>query len=324
MDSWKLAELCGVSRGTVDRALHGRGEVSEKTRERVLRMAASLGYKPNLIGRALSTGRTMTLGVIVFDIDNSFFAEVVSAVEREARARGKMTLLALSRKEPELELHCIDYFAQKKVDGIIIIPVGKGRSFEKHLSGLGIPVVTFGNRISKSFPHVGIDDEAAAGDAVDYLLAKGYERIIYFCPPVRHKGTINLEAQERRLAGFEKTAKMRGCAYEVVPEHEELKTLLSDASLKKKRTAVFCSNDVYAIKLLNTAETLDLNVPSDFGVIGFDNLSILKYVKPRPASVAYPTDETGRWAVESVLSKLEGKPVSNFIVPHSIVDGSTL
>ncbi len=324
IDSWELARLCGVSRGTVDRALHGRLEVGAKTREKVLRVAAAHGYTPNLVGRALSTGRTMSIGVIAFDLDNSFFTEVVSAIERAARGGGYMTLLALSRKDPEAERQCLDYFIQKKVDGLIVVPVGKARAVGERLSSSGIPVVTFGNRLGKACAHVGIDECGAAADAVACLAGKGYSRIIYFCPPMRHKGRMNLYGQERRHDGFREAVATLGIPHEVIIDEQVMWQRMTGGFRGETRTAVLCSNDIYAIEALRRAEAAGLSVPRDFGLMGYDNLSILSYVKPRLATVAYPTAATGEGAVELLMRLLKGEAAGDLLVPHTIVEGETV
>ena len=171
IDSYALAKLCGVSRGTVDRALNGRAEVSEKTKSRILRMAAKHGYKPNELGRALVTGRTMTVGVIVFDLANSFFTEIVSALEASLREMGYRMLLSLSQKDSALEIESIDYFAQKKVDGLVLMPCSRADDVGRHLKSFSGPVVTFCNRLPPvSF--IGIDERAAIRDAVLHAVSK--------------------------------------------------------------------------------------------------------------------------------------------------------
>lgn len=321
IDSKKLAKLCRVSRGTVDRALNGRAEVNEKTKARILRMAEKHGYRPNELGRALVTGRTMTVGVIVFDLANSFFTEVVSALESALREKGYRMLLSLSQKDGTLEKQSIDYFAQKKVDGLVFIPSCGGEDIAAHLKNIPGPVVTFGNRLP-SVPFVGIDERAAVLDAVTHAVSKGYRHIIYFCPPMRHKGTMNLWAQEERHAGFVSAAEASAIPHEIIIDESEMKECIAQGF--HERTAVICSNDIYAIELVRHAESVGKIVPRDLGIMGFDNIATLAFIRPRITTVAYPTENTGHALAERLLTAIGKKSSIDGPIKHTMIIGETI
>jgi LacI family transcriptional regulator len=321
IDSKKLATLCRVSRGTVDRALNGRIEVKEATKARILRMAEKHGYRPNELGRALVTGRTMTVGVIVFDLANSFFSEIVSALEASLRERGYRMLLSLSQKDGALERQCIDCFAQKKVDGLVFIPTCGADELSAHLHCISGPVVVFGNRLA-SVPFVGIDERAAIHDAVAYVSARGYRHITYFCPPMRHEGTMNLWAQEERHEGFTAAARGFAVSHESIIDEREVTQRIANGF--RERTAVICSNDIYAIRLLRYAESVGKSVPRDVGIMGFDNIAPLAYVRPRITTVAYPTEKVGRALAGALIAAIDKTKPAEEAIRHTIIIGETI
>ena len=138
--SMELARVCGISRGTVDRALKGRPGVNKATRERVLAAAQKYGYRPNLIGQTLVSGKSNTIGVILFDFSHDFFAELYSEFEQTADQYGFVTFPVLSYHNPEREMECIRRLLDRRVDGIIMLPVNKDEAFENFLLSLPIPV----------------------------------------------------------------------------------------------------------------------------------------------------------------------------------------
>lgn len=159
--SKEIAEKCGVSRGTVDRALNNRSGVNEATKLKILETARELGYRPHFLARSLVKGKTMSIGAVIFDINNQLFPQLIHAVESRAREAGYFLNLTLTSKNPDIERDCLLHLADRKVDGIILLSVNAGPSFEQFIKKLNIPVVTFGNRISDTVPYVWIDDRKA-------------------------------------------------------------------------------------------------------------------------------------------------------------------
>lgn len=322
-DSRSLARLCGVSRGTVDRALHGRGEVSAKTRRKVLDLAEKHGYRPNALGQALVTGRTRTLGLIAFDLDNSFFTEIISAAEKRARERGYTLLMALSQKDPSQESACLDFMAQKRVDGLALIPVASGKALSSRLASLPFPIVSFGNRSTASVPFVGIDESRAMAAAVDHAVAMHYRRLLYFCPPMRHLGKANLDAQERRLSGYHAAVKRHRLKPWVLVDSGPLESQFPVLRRLEGKGAVLCANDFFALEVMERARAAGLRAPQDFGLVGFDGLSFLKYVRPSLSTVAYPTREVGIACVDMLLDLISTGRCADRMLPHHLQLGQT-
>ncbi len=197
-----LASMCGVSAGTVDRALNNRKGISEKTRKKILRVAKEMDYRPDYTARSLVMGKTMTLGVVLFDLYNRSFAQLMNAIETRARELGYFVYLTLTAKNPENEVKCIDNLVNRKVDGIILLTVNKGEAFEAYLERLRIPLVTIFNFISDRWEHIGIQERNAMKGAIDYIVSKQYHNYIYVSPPLAYIDQSNIYTQEERLNGF--------------------------------------------------------------------------------------------------------------------------
>ena len=175
-----IAKACGISRGTVDRALNDRGRINQETKEKILRVAKEMGYRPDLLARSLVKGKTMSIGVVVFDILNRYFAQMVNSIEMKAKSKGYFVNITLQEKDPEMEIQLINSLVDRRMDGIILCPVNKGIKFTKFIESLPIPVVVIGNMVSPSVPFIGIDERKAASDATNLIVSKCYERIVLF------------------------------------------------------------------------------------------------------------------------------------------------
>jgi DNA-binding LacI/PurR family transcriptional regulator len=123
--------MCGVSQGTVDRALNNRPGISKKTRRRILETAEKIGYRPHFLARSLAKGRTMTIGLIVLDLYNRFFAQLVNSIEYNARQQDYFVYLTLTGKDGNTEKACIEHLMSRQVDGLILLTVNKGLEFGK-------------------------------------------------------------------------------------------------------------------------------------------------------------------------------------------------
>ncbi len=305
--SKELARICGVSIGTVNRALNDRPGVNANTRERILRVSREVGYRPHLVARSLKTGKTSTVGITVYDLDNRFFAQLVNALERIARDSGYFVYLTLSNHDLENERACLERLAGLNVDGILIVPTNRGQEFVQFVRGLNMPVVTVGNRISKSIPFVGIRDREAMRDAVAFVASKGYQRIIYVSPPLSYRGEENIYEVEERLTGFREGVKAYSLQELVLRDKhfaEPLSKAIRESSL---RTAIMCSSDIYALQALACVDSMGLRVPQDVGLVGFDDIDILSYVKPALTTISYPIEELSRQAFALLRRLMNGE-----------------
>lgn len=312
----ELAQLCGVSRGTIDRALKGRGGINAETCARIRAMAELHGYRPDPIGAALVSGRTMTVGVVLFDFNHSYFAELFAALSEEAETFNYELLPLLSHADPQRERICLERLATRRVDGIVMLPVNQGEVFCSWLKRLRIPTVCLANRLSPDFPFIGTDDRMAARSAVEFLAASGARYIHYFGPPLRHAGKTNLFAQNERLDGYRdaigSNPYLQG---KIVTDHKSLLKLL--LSRDPADTAVLCSSDFYAMDL---QLLLKENHPKYVGIrlMGFDGLKVLKYAAPPIASVGFCRRAMAENCFAQLRALIAGQEVEDVIIPYSL------
>jgi len=143
-----IAEDCGISRGTVDRALHDRPGVNTETRRRVLASVKKLGYRPDMLAQGLVKGKSFSIGLVTFNMNNNFVTEFISSVEFGARQEGYFTYITNSDMKAEGEEDCINHLIQRRVDGIILQSMHPARGYARWLHRQGIPLITVGNRVS--------------------------------------------------------------------------------------------------------------------------------------------------------------------------------
>lgn len=321
-----IAKACGVSRGSVDRALNNRSGISEETKQLILETAEKLGYKPHFLASSLARGKTMTIGLVVFDVYNRFFAQLIDAIEKKARERGYFLYLTLTYSKGALEKDCIEHLVQRQVDGIILCSAVNDSDYTAYLKGLNIPVVTIGNRVSPDFSFVGIDDFKAMYDAALSIIHKNYTHIYYVSPPLAKEAQSNIHAQKQRYLGFLDAIKgYDAIGHTVLSDHAFLDRIETLILQHQGKNAILCSSDVYALEALNHLRGKGFAIPEDAGIMGFDNIDTLRFVNPRLNTVSYPTEEIGAKAVEILSELINGQKASGSILfQHRIIEGQSL
>lgn len=321
-----ISRICGVSLGTVDRALNGRPGISQKTKEKILKVSRELGYRPHLAARSLKTGKNWTIGVVLFDLDNHYFAQVLNSLVLCAHEEGYFLHLTLSEHKAERELECLHHLVSLPVDGLIIFPINKGAEFTRFTRLLNVPLVTLGNRVSASIPFVSIDDKLAMGNCVEYLVGKGYRRIIYFSPPLVYRGKENTYAVSERYMGYRHGMKLAGLEPVVLNEKHPKSKILELTKTTGEKTAVLCSSDIYALETLSILREAGVRVPEDVGVMGFDDIDFLSHTSPPLSSVSQNIDLLARTCFKVLKDLMEGKPdvPQVTLTDHRIVQRSSV
>ncbi len=300
----KLAEICGVSQGTVDRALNNRKGISEATKNKILQVAEEYGYKPNFHARAMKGGKSMLIGVVVFDLNNQYFSDIITKIQESCGQKGYSIIVTFTDKNPQKERECIENLYHMSVDGIVICPINQGEEFENYLLSLKIPVVTIGNKL-KSIPYVGINNAIAMTEATEYVINKGYEKLIYVKPPLGESGAF---AQSERLNTFVASVQVHGKEYAI----SDMLSAMIHIDVSKKN-ALICPTDIYALKLYSIA------AQQKIGVIGFDNLRIIDELNLRLDSVNYDVLSAARSITDYIT---DGKEIGGYISHKLIKRGS--
>lgn len=328
-----LARMAGVSHSTVSRALRNSPLISAEVRERIQDLAQETGYTPNAIAQSLQTQRTNTIGLVITTISDPFLGDVVKGVEEIARRAGMSVFLSTAYNDPQQEMHTIETFHRRRVDGILVASTRISSQHTERLARIRVPTVLISSQTEDLPPlvhSVAIDDYHGAKDAVNHLLQLGHRSIGYI-------GVGNRPySNQRRLQAYQDSLAVVGV---VPPEnwvaiastehrlHEDdvgvgqsLLPMLLNAGV----TAVFCYNDMVAVGVLMGCRRLGVNVPEQLSVIGFDDSPIAQYVMPPLTTIQQPKLELGQTAMSMLLDVLNGKSVQNSVLfPTLVVRSST-
>lgn len=323
----EIAEKCRVSRTTVVRALNNQSRVSEATRKMILDTAKEMGYRPNLLARSLNKGRSMMIGMVAINMENLVFVETLNAINKEVLHLGYSLNIALNGEDCEAEKCRIQELADRCMEGILLSAVNKGPEFEQFLTSLNIPVVCIGNYVSDRFSTVMIDEAQAARDAVRLIISKGYQRIVFVCPPLAVQDERNVYSHVQRAAGFNAELDIHPEVERMIISGEDYIEQLSPVlDSLKKRTAVLCSGDIYALNIMRRFKEMKIRTPRDIGIMGFDNISMLDYIVPRLTTVSTNNVKIASVAVDELVSHIsdENAVPKKIVLPHQIMDMETL
>lgn len=324
----QIAEMCGVSRTTVLRALNDRGSVGKETKEKILAIAEEYNYRPNLLARSLNNGRTMSLGVVTINVENMYFVQSLNIINREADKRGYFTNIVVCDESLEWEKKLIQGLADRQVEGILISPLNKGKEFESFLLSLRIPVVCIGNHISDAFTTVQVNEKSATIDAVNIIKSKGYERVVFVCPPLSLGKKQNIYSHEQRYIGFQTAIQeYPEMVTEVIGHSDylpEVKRILNDNTQRK--TAFLCSGDGYALDIMRWGQQHGMKIPRDFGLMGFDNIDVLQFITPKLTTVSTNYKGVATTAVTELLQQIEADDYSpkSIFLSYEILERETL
>ena len=290
-----VARASGVHISTVSRTFSAPHLVNPETRSRVLATAETLGYRPNRAARALITGRTHNIGLIVADISNPFFPPLIKAAESQARGRDYHIFIADTNEDAAVEEELVHALA-KQVDGIMLCSPRMNNSLIEQLSREVALVVI--NRLVAGLPAVVMDVGQGARRAVDHLVGLGHRDLALLGGPrgswtnreIRRAATTAARAADANLAVLGPN-----------PPTEAGGAAAAEAVRRTCVTAVLAYNDLMAIGLMEELGRLGLTVPTDVSVVGIDDIELSRRTRPRLTTVATPTPAAGRAAVDMLL-----------------------
>jgi len=320
-----LARICGVSLGTIDRALRNRPGIKVETRAMILEKVREYGYKPNIVARNLKSRRTSEIGLVVHDLDNEFFAEFVNAVQEIAWQRDFFLQVAVSRRDEKRERTALEHMAGRKVDGILLFPASRGPDFDAFLRGLGTPIVTVANKVSDAWPFVGLSDRPIQREATAEIIRRGYTRLYFVGPLNVSPGKLNLYEVEERYAGFQEAIQAFPGARGYLVGGSDYVEELRGVDLSAERTAIVSCSDIFALEILNDLRSRGVRVPSDVGLMGFDSIDAIRYVQPRLSTIEYPVKRMSEVAFSLLVEPREpdsGTP--SIELPPRILWGDSL
>ncbi len=293
-----IAAAVGVSVTTVSNVINGRPNASAQLRARVLQAAQSLGYRPNRAARAMRTGRTSALGLVLPDLTNPFFPELAQAVENTARSAGLLVCLIDSQGSIEGEADGFSLLMQHAVDGVIWCPLGA--TLPPTLKHFPKPVVLI-DRPRPGYDVVQSDYIMGGRLLADYALRMGHTTVGLL------SGPRDIESARQRRDGFVGSHRRSlKIAWEVHVDFDGMLSREAIAALTRRRgaTLIVCGNDLIAISAIRSLGERGLQVPQDVSVTGFDNIRWTELVTPRLTTIAQPVGAIGAKAVDVLNERM--------------------
>lgn len=303
-----VAAAAGVSRQTISRAINDRGEISPETRAHILRIAEEMNYRPSSIARGLATQRTGTLGLVVPDVANPFFAEVARGAEHKAYAEGYNVFLCNTDEDVQREVAVLRTLEDKRVDGVMLCSSRLEENTLRASLARHTSVVLVNRQLNgNDFGCVLIDDEQGGQTITRHLLQAGHRTIGFLTgPPASHSGRKRVEGYRAAMAtagiaydpGW-----LRACLPTVEGGHEAAHALLSS---HPEITALFCYNDLVAIGAFQACHDLALAIPADLAIVGFDDIPLAALVTPALTTCRVSRYEMGVQAMHMLLERING------------------
>ena len=320
-----VAQIAGVSIATVSRVLQSPEIVADATKHTVTDAIRKTGYRANTAAQMLRQSRSNTVLVVLPDLANTFFSEILSGIESVATEAGLTILVGNTNGDPERCRMLLENLWNGRADGALLLNGSLPAPVEPYLEK---PIATISERIAlmPALPHIGTDNHAAARDATEYLIGLGHRRIVHVTGP---KGNV-LTAQ--RLEGFLEAVRTAGIGNGCSVIDGDFTTAggiaAADSILKERSdaTAVFCANDELAMGLVSRLMAKGIEVPRQLSVMGFDDIKFASVFTPSITTVRQDRRQMGRQSMEALISRLEGKsgtPVT-ITIPHRIVERETV
>ena len=296
----EIARLTHVSQPTVSRVLNGNKAVDPEIRERVLACAREHNYQSNALAKGLQGSQTHLLGVFLHNISNSFFADLAQEIEARAREHGYSIILFNSGHDPQKQLECMDVVRRYRVDGVLMVPVlRESEMWQECVDRLDVPMVVVTRQVT-GFDSVYVDHEAAGQQVARHLAAQNYERFLFIGRPTdtKFKGFSQELETMGKVSGNE-----IGC-FEYEDDEKFLQALKEWIGDSKQRVGIFANNDLWAMRTLKALQKLNISIPEEVGVIGFDNIYMDRYLQPSLSSVSQPIAQMAEESVNRLLHRI--------------------
>ncbi len=304
-----VANMAGVGTMTVSRVLNSSARVSDETKERVYSAIKQLNYKPNLVARSLRQAKSNSVGLIVPNFYDPFFATCAHAISLVAKKHHYSVSVTTSDEDAGMEFTEANLMVLNHVEGLAVIPAAIGRSSLNRPEFEGTPIVTLDRPIAgQKFNSVLVENQKGALIAVEHLIEHGHKRIAYLGLSEK------LYTLDARYGGYKKAMLKAGLKpshhFTCVSEAETLAIIKSQLSSRTPATAFFMGNNLVMRHALHAFSKLRVNIPRDVAISGFDDFEMADIFKPGITVVQQPAQELGRVAAELLFARLAAKDVS--------------
>ncbi len=322
-----VAQRAGVSTATVSRALNAHPGIAEATREQVLAAVLELGYRPNGVARSLRAVRTRTIGLVLSNVANPFFAEVARAAEHAAAERGLSVILGNADEDTEREARYLDVMLDKRVDGLLLSPTGGNSRAVEEVLRRNVPLVFVDRTIPEyNVPSVSTEPYSGIGALVEHLAEQG------------HRSAAILSGSQETVPGRQRVeAFLHACAQHgisIAPEHvlnggfkpEQGSRATTDllALDRALPSVLFVSNNLMTLGVLQTLRARGLRVPDDIAIASYDDSPWFELLDPTITAIQQPVRELGQVAVDLIAAVIAGeRPKPVLLHSHLVIRESS-
>ena len=327
-----IAQELGISIGTVSKVLRDHPDISPETRERVRKRMRELNYRPNLAARALVTGRTHTIGLVVPDLVHPFFGEVAGGLSKLLRKKGYGLIISSSDEDIELENRAIDQLLARRVDALILASSQRDWGFFQHIEKQKTPFVLIdrqpeGGKVN----FVGVNDEEIGRIATGHLIEEG-------CRRIAHIGGPGISTAVGRLRGYQQALERGGLAFDaryvMSREHaDEASDVTGYAAMnellaaKEAPDGVFCYNDPTAMGAMQAAIEQGIGIPRELAIVGSGNVRYAKFLRVPLSTIDQQSEDIGdraaKLALKLIEAKTQPKPSTILLTPRLVIRESS-
>lgn len=316
-----VAALAGVSAATASRVLSGHSATSPEAREKVAAAVAELDFRPNAQARALRSTRSDSIGLLVPDVRNPFFADLAHTVEQAALAKGYVTLLGNANEQKQQQDKYLDTLISRRVDGIIVAPLGEGEGSIRSIITRGIPAVFVDRTVDGiDVPSVTTDSAVGIRQAVSHLASLGHTRIGYI------SGPQTTSTGRDRFAAFTAAVAKSGLSQD--PElvyFGDFQSASGSAGvhalleLDNPPTALLAADSLMAVGAIAILHRLEIRIGTDIALIAFDDIEWFALLNPALSVISHSVEDMGRVAVELLLEVIAGGSPNSVVLPSELV-----
>lgn len=327
-----VAKKANVSVATVSRVMNGNYPVKSETRETVLKVINELNYIPNMQARELTKQKSTTIGVVVPSITNMFFTELVNGIETELKSNSLSIILACTNGNYEEEQKCVNNLISRNVSGIIIADPDTESINNKFYDTIAhkLPIVFINSEHTNSnISYVSNDEASGAKTALEYLLNKGHKNIIF----VRGKDSYSYDIKEKVYIELMNNQKTFDCSKIInigngntIDTVDNTMNIFLNILKKPSFTAVFACNDLMAVGVLNACKKLEIQVPNQISIIGYDNIPLSKFVEPKLTTMDQNMFFLGANAAQLLIEKIncDNKFSKRIILNNTLIERETV
>lgn len=308
-----VAAKAGVSTATVSRCLNFPDQVAARTREKVMSAIRALDYSPNFGAKAMAAKRTNTIGAIIPTMENAVFARGLQAFQEELRQHGFTMLVASSSYRPDIEEEQIRSLVARGADALLLIGHERAPDIYSFLEKQGVPsLVTWAYDIDMPRFSVGFDNRAAMRDMAAKVIGLGHRDLALISAEI--SGNDRARARQEGIRQAMQDAGLTSDQLQIIDTTYGIEngaiafeTLMRSAT---RPTAIFCGNDVLAVGALRRAREMQIAVPQDVSIIGFDDIELAQVAFPSLTTVHVPHREMGRRAAQVLVGLVQGAPMA--------------